>query len=29
MRRAETHETAARPGDELLGAFKVASFSMK
>lgn len=28
LRRAETHEEAARPGDELLSAFKVASFSM-
>lgn len=28
LRRAETHEEAARPGDELLSAFKVASFSV-
>lgn len=28
LRRAETHEEAARPGDELLSAFKVVSFSV-
>jgi len=28
LRRAETHEETARPGDELLSAFKVASFTM-
>lgn len=28
LRRAETHEEAAKPGDELLSAFKVASFTM-
>ena len=28
MRRAETHEEATRPGDELLSAFKVASFTV-
>jgi len=28
LRRAETHEEAARPGDDLLSAFKVATFSV-
>jgi chromodomain-helicase-DNA-binding protein 1 len=28
LRRAETHEEAARPGEELLSAFKVASFNV-